>query len=172
MRKSFFFTVFIIVLGVLVFLSPVLCSSAEDTEPPIIFSRSQQPPSFSVEPSTDVNVTANVADSGSGVASVLISYCVDNGTWNNVTMTFDSSIGEYRGTIPARPLGTSITYILILYDVAGNYRIVDNQGYKFGYTIVPEFPSWLILPLLLFACLATFVIRKKLISKETTKCER
>ena len=140
-----------------------VCRLAEDSEPPIIFSHSQQPPSFIVEPSTVVSVTANVADSGSGVASVLISYCVDNGTrWNNRTMTFDPTIGEYRGTIPAYPLGTSITYILILYDVAGNCRIVDNQGYKLGYTIVPEFPSWIILPIFLAATFSAIALKRRL----------
>jgi hypothetical protein len=139
-----------------------VCRLAEDTEPPIIFGHSQQPPSFIVEPSTVVNITANVVDSGSGVASVLISYCVDNGTiWNNRTMTFDPTIGEYRGTIPAHPLGTSITYILILYDVAGNCRIVDNQGYRLGYTVVPEFPSWIILPIFLVATFSAIVLKRR-----------
>jgi hypothetical protein len=145
-----------------------VCRLEEDTEPPIIFSYSQQLPSFVVEPSTVVKITANVADSGSGVASVLISYCVDNGTkWNNRTMTFDPIIGEYRGTIPTYPLGTSITYILVLYDVAGNCRIVDNQGYKLGYTVVPEFPLWIIIPLFLVATLSAIVVKKKIIQQRT-----
>ncbi len=145
-----------------------VCKLVEDTEPPQIISSSQQPPSFIVEPSTNVIITANVVDRGSGVASVLISYCVDNETrWYNRTMTFDPSIGEYRGTIPARPLGTSITYIIILYDVAGNCRIVDNQGYKFGYTVVPEFPSWIILPLFSVASLAAIVLKKQLFHQQS-----
>ncbi len=151
----------LLLIGGFVFLCSIHCSLAEDNESPQIIGTTQYPPSICVEPYVGVKVTAQVYDYDSGIANVLLSYSLDNGTaWKNRTMTFDSNLSIYVGEIPASPFSTLVKYRIFVYDLAGNCKIVDNLGY--GYTVVPEFPSMTILVIFVLSTLMVLFVGNKL----------
>jgi hypothetical protein len=50
----------------------------------------------------------------------------------------------------------------VAYDTAGNFKVEDNNGTYYAYTVIPEFSSIMILPLfMLTALIATVLLKKK-----------
>lgn len=113
--------------------------SSYDITKPSIDTPHQEPEI--VMPYQNVTISANVTDTESGIAGVILSYSTDNGTtWNNITMTHE--IGDaYVHQIPGFSEGTHVWYKVIAYDNAGNVETNDNLGQYYVYTAIPEFPT-------------------------------
>lgn len=136
-----------------------------DDIPPDIGSPVQDT-SEDVEPYQNVTVTISVTDLGTGVYNVTLWYSIDNGiTWIPQNMT-EFSPDTYQATISGQPADTLVKYKTTAYDNAGNCRIEDNNGTYYAYTVIPEFPSFLILPLLMIATLlAVIAYRRKRVDR-------
>lgn len=108
-----------------------------------------------------VTITVDVTDEESGVYNVTLWYSMDGDeTWKNVTM--HKKIGNtYEGEIPGLPAGTTVQYKVIACDYAENIAVNDNAGQYYVYTVIPEFPSLIILLLFMVATLITTVISKR-----------
>jgi hypothetical protein len=140
--------------------SAVITSS--DTIPPNIGNVSQDPPEDNVLPTDEVKVNATVTDDLSGVKQVILNYTNGNGTWITVGMAnLQGSI--WNATIPAFPFSTNVTYVIMAEDNANNTITTEEVfGYEYEYNVIPEFPSFLILPLFIIATLlAVTVYRRK-----------
>lgn len=128
-----------------------------DTNPPNITTPNRVP-EVEVEPNQEVIVSVNVTDEVSEVDTVVLSYATDNGTsWSNVTMMYNSSTEVYEAVIPEQPAEIRIKYEITAYDKAGNFDVNDNAGQYYVYTVIPEFPSAIILLLFMVATLITVV---------------
>jgi len=57
---------------------------------------------------------------------------------------------------------TWLEFKIIAYSNAGNPAVKDNAGEYYTYNVIPEFPSWIILPLFLTATLFALIIKKRL----------
>jgi len=68
---------------------------------------------------------------------------------------------QYNGTIPQFAYGTTITYVLIAEDWAGNTITTQQMGYSYQYQVIPEFPSLLIAPILMATTLIAILAVKK-----------
>jgi len=101
----------------------------------------------------EVKVFVNITDM-SGVKNATILFKVNDGEiWFNATMSYNSSTRLFEGTIPEMPAGTTISYIVVIYDNLENVAIGDNEGEYYIYTVIHEFPTLtvLLLSFLLFA---------------------
>lgn len=128
-----------------------------DTESPIIGTASRTP-NGDVQPSQEVKVSINVADSLSGVKGVRIRYNANASVfWVGFPMAFNSGAGLYEYIIPGYQAGTVVEYEIIAYDFAGNSRTENIGGQYYIYAVVPEFSTLLVLPLLV---LTTFFIAR------------
>ncbi len=79
-------------------------------------------------PGEDVTVKAKITDP-SGVAKAILSYSTDGGqTWTNVSMT---PVGGdyYQATIPGQPKGTTVVYMIMAQDGAGNWATTSVRSY-------------------------------------------
>jgi len=130
-----------------------------DTTNPSISTPHQEPET--VVPNQNVTISVNVTDIESGIAEVILSYSTDNGaTWNNETMT--PQIGNtFMGQIPGFSEGTQVWYKVIAYDNAGNSETNDNIGQYYVYTVIPEFPTWLLLLFAFIVLTAAIILVKK-----------
>jgi len=138
-----------------------------DVEPPSISDISQDPEI--PDDLETVTVTVIVTDTESGVHNVTLSYSTDGGeTWTNATM--QKTTGDtYKGEIPGQPAGTHVQYKIIAYDNVGNPAVEDNAGSYYVYTVIPEFPSAIILPLFMLFALIAVALAKKNRYKVTAK---
>ena len=68
---------------------------------------------------------------------------------------------QYNGTIPQFAYGTTITYVLIAEDWAGNTITTQQMGYSYQYQVIPEFPSLLIVLILMATTLAAIITARK-----------
>jgi parallel beta-helix repeat protein len=91
-----------------------------------------------------------------------------NCTYTNSSATWTESINMtnleddiWNGIIPALPVGTNVTYVIVARDNAGNSINSTSQGYTFEYPVVIEFPTFLILPLLMIASLLAVIFCKR-----------
>jgi hypothetical protein len=95
-----------------------------------------------------------------------LNYTIGNGTWITVNMT---NVGGnvWNATIPAFPYGTNVTYVIKAEDNAGNIVTSEDLGYVCKYQVIPEYPTILILPLLIITALLTVIFskKKKLVAK-------
>jgi hypothetical protein len=134
----------------------ILSGSKLDKTPPTIGMSSRIPEGF-VQPNQIVKVFANVTDVMSDVKSVWVAYFINNST-NGIKfiMTFNSTTGLYESAILEQQANTLVRYAIIAYDNAGNHIIDDNIGQYYVYTVIPEFPTWT--PILLILILLTFAI--------------
>jgi parallel beta-helix repeat protein len=96
-----------------------------------------------------------------------------NCTYTNSSATWTSSINMtnlendiWNGIIPSLPVGTNVTYVIIVQDNAGDSINSTSQGYTFDYPVViPEFSTYALLPILFVATLfAALVFRRKRIT--------
>jgi len=118
-------------------------------------------PSGNVSDNQSVIASAVVSDVGSGVQNATLQYNLNNGTdWVNVPMDLnltvypkDSLLLSYSGTVPGQPNGTYVSFRIVAWDYHGNSATSANGT---PYTVVPEFPSIMIL--LLFMIATLFVI--------------
>ena len=135
----------------------------EDGTPPTIGTPVQEP-SSDVAPYQNVTVSVNITDAESGVKNATLYYSLNNTeAWTAVVMSYNSTSHLYYATIPKQSEGTDVRYKIVAYDNAENMAVKDNDGQ--AYTVIPEFPSFLILPLFMIATLLTVIAyRKKRIS--------
>lgn len=122
-----------------------------------------QVPQDNVQPLQDVTVSVNVTDSESPVKNVTLSYDLNNGaSWQNLTMIYNVTSNLYQAVIPGQPTDMLVKYSISAYDDAGNFAVNDKSGEYFIYTVIPEFPSFLILPLfMVVTLLAILACRRK-----------
>jgi len=111
----------------------------------------------------EVSVSVNVTDIQSGIKNVTLLYVVNNGTlWTSIPMNENSSTGLYESTIPGQAYGTWVKYKIVAYDNAENQAVKEGESVTYIYQVIPEFPSFLILPLFMIATLlAVIVYRRK-----------
>lgn len=114
-------------------------------------------------PNEHENVTISVdVFALSGIRNIILSYTIDDGlTWMNVTMN-KAEGNTYTGEIPGFAAGTNVSYMVIAYDNGNKSAIRDNQGKYYVYTVIPEFPAWtlLLLMLLVISIAVAFLERK------------
>jgi len=135
-------------------------SFAVDTVPPNITDVSQSPED-NVLVEDIVKINATVTDVVSGVEWVALNYTNGNGTWVIVEMT-NLEGNVWNATIPSFPYGTNVTYTVIAEDKVNNTITTDELfGYQYQYQVIPEFPSFLILPLFMIATLLAVRIRRR-----------
>jgi hypothetical protein len=141
-----------------------------DVTPPRILNITQQPQQANVESLQNVTVMANITDDVTGVNEVILSYTVNDGlTWVNLTMNYNSASELYETAIRGQPVDTTVKYKTMACDYVGNYKIEDNSGQYYVYTVIPEFPSFLILPLFLIATLLAVIVYRRRISRSQNK---
>ena len=127
----------------------------------------QMPPSDNVLSTDTVEVNATVTH------HLPLEQVILNCTHTNSTATWTDSINMtnlegdiWNGIIPALPVGTNVTYAIIAQDDAGNSINSKNQGYTFDYPVViPEFSSFLILPLFLAATALAVMLKRRAIQR-------
>jgi len=129
-----------------------------DTIPPNITQIVQTPIAL-VLPEDEVRIDSAIYDAN-GVKCARLSYTIDNETWRTVEMTSGGK-EMWNATIPALPYGTNVTYRIEAQDIASNNITSDESGYTFGYTVIPEFPTVLILPMLVVATSVCVLFMKK-----------
>jgi len=133
-----------------------------DHELPVIWNATQTP-SSPIENSTYTNlIKANVYDVN-GLEAVILGYMTDGGSWNNLTMT-NTEGNVYSAEIEAFPKGTTVTYRIIAENDIGKSSITEDKMYS----VIPEFPSWAILPLFFTATLIGILVRKRLVRTRTS----
>lgn len=132
-----------------------------DMTPPSIGNPIQDP-SGNVTTNEQVKVSVNVTDTESGVESVVLSYTANNGTsWTPMPMTCNLTSSLYETVIPGQQYNTTVKYSITANDFAGNYATKDNAGKYFVYIVVPEFPSFLVVSLLIMSTLLAVVFNKR-----------
>jgi hypothetical protein len=136
-------------------------STLLDTSMPFIGTPLRYP-SGDVQPNQLVEVSTNITDSGSGLESVRLTYFTNKSAIGlEVSMTLNQTCGLYESIILGQEAITLLKYQIIAYDNAGNIATNDNAGQYYVYTVIPEFPSSLILPLFFMAILFSAIIYKK-----------
>ena len=131
-----------------------------DTTPPNIPDVSQFPFKNNVTPEDEVQVNATVTDDLSGVKQVTLNYTDGNGTWINVDMTnLEGKV--WNVTIPKFPYCTNVTYAIMAEDNANNTITTEEMGYEYKYHVIPEFPSFIIIPLFMIATSLLFALCRR-----------
>jgi len=119
-----------------------------DTTPPNITVVSQIPSKNNVLPEDEVKVNVTVTDNLSGVKQITLNYTSGNGIWNTVHMTnLEGNI--WTATIPEFPYCTNVTYMIIAEDTVGNTITTEEMGYEYQYHVIPEFPAFALMLLIL-----------------------
>jgi hypothetical protein len=136
------------------------CIPVPDNTPPTINDPSRTP-SGDVQPDQAVSISVNVTDGGTGVKNVTLSYTTDDGeSWTDMEMTYNSTSKIANATIPGQPAFTTVKFNITAYDNAENRATRDGADIHFVYSVVPEFPVALILPLFMIAALIAVIIGK------------
>jgi hypothetical protein len=132
-----------------------------DLTPPLIGNVYQQPTNQTrVLPTDQVIGYANVTDDLTGVKEAVLNYTTGNGTWFTAQMV-NIAGDQYNATIPPFPYGTNVTYVVTAEDGAGNINSTQLMGLTYAYSVIPEFPSFLILLLFMIATLLAVIVYKK-----------
>jgi hypothetical protein len=92
-----------------------------------------------------------------GLEEVILSYMADDGSWNNLTMT-NTDGNVYSAEIEAYPRGTDVSWTIIAENNIGKSSRINTVSYS----VIPEFPSRIILPLFLVVTLFGIIVRKKI----------
>jgi hypothetical protein len=119
-----------------------------DDTPPTIWQVSQDPLAENVQPIDAVKVNATIADSLSGVLNATLLWRIENGVWNIVLM---QRITEdiYTGEIPPLQNYTTVHFKIEAFDMIGNNATEDESGLFYTYRVVPEYPTMILLSILL-----------------------
>jgi len=134
---------------------------------PIIETPSRTPDG-DVSPDQSVKVSVNITDATSQVKNATLYYTLNNGTtWEEpMPMNYNSSTGLYEATVPGQQqVGMWVRFKIVAYDFAGNNATLDGTEPYCVYQVIPEFPSFLVLPLFMVTTLlAVIIYRKKRLS--------
>jgi len=145
---------------------PILFSPAiapPNLSPIQIHSVTQEPEQDMVVLYQEVTVRANVTDQIIGVGDAILCYSVNGGsTWNYSNMICNKTLGLYEGIIPGQPENTLVKYYVHASDkLHYHYVNEDNHGQYYVYTVIPEFPSTLMLLILIILSTLTIIFMKK-----------
>jgi len=130
-----------------------------DTTSPVISGVVQSPLANEVQPNNSVVVNATVFDELSGIKQVTLKYTVTTTTRYLRMANVGGNV--WSCTIPEFPADEEITYAIIAEDNAGNTITTEQMGQTYEYQVIPEFPSWIILPLLLVATVLIILCKKR-----------
>ena len=118
---------------------------------------------------TNVEVSVDVTDP-SGVQNVTLYYktSTDGGEtwseWSDVAMN-NIQGNTWRGEIPEFPDCTWVKYKIVAYDDIKNEATMDNAGEYFIYQVVPEFPTWTSMLLIVIVLTVAISIYKRRLLK-------
>ena len=130
---------------------------------PEIHSSFQNPPKENVKANEEIKISVNVTDPYFGVKNVTLFYSIDNATtWENRTMNYNTQTSLYEATIPGQPIETEVNFKIVAYNNDGKSATNDGTEPYYTFEVIPEFPSWIILPLIMIVTLFAVVFRKKL----------
>jgi len=134
-----------------------------DTMPPNITNVCQLPLKDNVLPEDEVQVNATVTDDVSGVKRVTMFYAYGNssGTWIRTADMTNLEENIWSATIPKLPYCTNVTYTITAEDNVGNIITTVEMGYDIQYHVIPEFTSFLVLPLFIAAALLAVVVYRR-----------
>jgi parallel beta-helix repeat protein len=119
-------------------------------------------PSGDVQVGQEVRITVKIISILNGVRNVTLSYTATNGTtWNEQLMTYNQSADLFETIILGQLAGTTIKYRIVAYNNEGFSVVEDNDGQYYVYSVIPEFLTTLILPMLIAATLLAMTYRKK-----------
>lgn len=119
-----------------------------------------------VQPLQNVTIIVNVTDHPTRVRNVTLWYTTDNWTTKNFIWMVQTCQNTYQATIPGYKYCTWIEYRIEAYDIVGNREAEENK-----YHVIPEFPSNIILPLLMLTTLiATALLRRMGILRRSCSC--
>jgi len=76
-------------------------------------------------------------------------------------MNYNNSTSLYEATILGQLAGTVVKFKIVAYDHAGNNATKDGMETYYMYQVVPEFPTSLILPLLMVLITSIIICVKK-----------
>jgi len=114
----------------------------------IIHTPVQSLPPENVPPNQEVKVSVLITDEGSGIKNATLHYEInETDMWTPKPMNYNNNTGLYETEIPGQPPYTYVRYKIVAYDFAGNKAEQDNSGNYYVYTVIPEFPAILILPI-------------------------
>jgi parallel beta-helix repeat protein len=131
-----------------------------DTTPPNITQVLQDPSEKNVLPGETVTVNATVVDNISGMRRMNMNYTYTNGslTFTDILSMTNIQGNIWTAKIPAFPYGTNVTYVVVAEDNAGNTITTQEMGFNHQYTIMPEYSTFFILPLLIICSLPMMVL--------------
>jgi parallel beta-helix repeat protein len=123
---------------------------------------SQIPPAGNVLPTDSVEVNATVTHVYPLEHVTLnCTYRNSSATWTSIINMTNLEDDIWNGIIPTCSAGTNVTYVIIAQDNAGNSINSKSQGYDFEYPVVPEFSTFLILPLFMIVALLAVMVYKR-----------
>ena len=139
----------------------ILTEIALDKTAPSIETPSRTP-TGDVQPDQPVKISANITDVTSQVKNVTLSYTTNDGTsWTDLPMSQNSSDSPYEATILGQPPETWVRYKIDACDYAGVNKTLDGMEPYLIYQVVPELPSFLVLPLFIISTLLIVIIHKR-----------
>lgn len=146
-----------------------------DTRPPEIGVLSRMPADPEVPEHQEVTVMVDITDADGGVKNATLQYSINDGAeWFDIPMTlnmtdYQNSLSvSYYGVIPGQTNCTWVRFRVIAYDYAWNAATKEGEAPYCPYHVVPEFPSIIILPLLMSLTLLAAAIAKKSHARKTT----
>jgi hypothetical protein len=131
-----------------------------DTTPPNITDVSQNPPKDSVPPENEVKVNATVTDDSGDVKRVTLVLAFSNGsgTWIRIIEMTNIEGNVWNATIPSFPYATDVSYTIMAEDNTGNINSTEELEYR--YQVIPEFQSFIIVPIFMMASVLTLAAYK------------
>lgn len=111
-------------------------------------------PNDAVISNQPVKISVNATDFGSGIENVKLT-CFTNKSAIGMefSMSLNQTNGLYECTIPGEDAGTLVKYQITAYDNVDNSATNDNAGQFYVYTVIPEFQSFVLVPLFIIATL-------------------
>jgi uncharacterized protein YvpB len=142
---------------------------SEDNNAPAITNLSKEPED-NILSNQEVKVSASITDAESGVKNATLYYSLNNSeTWTPIPMNYNLTLHLYNAKIPGQPEGTYVRFQIVAYDKMGNNATIDGTEVS-AYTVVPEFPSIIMLPLfIVIATLAVVYMQKVNHRRETNE---
>jgi len=101
--------------------------------PPEIISVTRTPETPNYDQS--VKIAAQVKKGYAPIASVILGYQINSGSWVTVTMNLEDEL--YVANIPAQPYNTAVNYKVFALDTIGNYAVSGLFSYIVGDFVPP-----------------------------------